>query len=298
MDASRDWYLWHFVYISGREHAVAESCFQWKEKTTRRRRGQTAVEASNNKQQTAVGDNQYSISMARRSDKAIVEGVALPEEEQEEEEEETVEEISGNTSTREKDATGKAPREWGGGECSRGTGGNKEREKKGSRRPRFGEEEESVRSSQLAYKPWDVYGSLHERRLNARRRDSPQGRKQSRSHKPRMHQQQCPQQGYRQHWAQQQQREPWLQRQHHSLPSQRSPYRNGGRDGGFVPEFHRRGENRGNSTRMNERQQVPPFNGGAHRGEKERGTGRGGMGGYPTNNSSGAGLEGNREGNG
>ena len=53
--------------------------------------------------------------MAKRSEKVIEEGVVLPyaeEEEEEEEEEERVEEICGSTSTREKDATGKAPSRW------------------------------------------------------------------------------------------------------------------------------------------------------------------------------------------
>ena len=56
--------------------------------------------------------------MTKRSGKVIEEGVALPDEE----EEERVEEIGGSTSTREKDATGKAPRERWDGEYSRGPG--------------------------------------------------------------------------------------------------------------------------------------------------------------------------------
>ena len=82
-----------------------------------------------------------------------------------------MEEISGSTSTREKDATGKAPREQGDGEYSRGPGEGKERTRKGSSRALFGEEEESSRSSQRAYRTGDGYGSPHEGRSNARPRD-------------------------------------------------------------------------------------------------------------------------------
>ena len=48
-----DRYIW--------EHAGAERCFSWRETKTTRRRGQTAVEASNNKEQTAVGEHQVQI---------------------------------------------------------------------------------------------------------------------------------------------------------------------------------------------------------------------------------------------
>ena len=52
-----------FVFLSGWEHAGAESCFSWREKKTMGRRGQTAVKTSNNKEQTAAaGEHQVQIS--------------------------------------------------------------------------------------------------------------------------------------------------------------------------------------------------------------------------------------------
>ena len=76
-------------------------------------------------------------------------------------EERVGEKISSSTSTREKDVTGKAPRERGDGEYTRRPGESNKRGRKGSRLARLGEKEISCRASQRVHPPGDGCGSLH-----------------------------------------------------------------------------------------------------------------------------------------